>query len=99
MLFVHDDWRITPKLTLNVGLRWEYEDAITERFNRSFAVVLAYNLRVRLNQNPKQISDLGPHGHPLATVPEQSGYRLKLLRAELILPFAAHITVYQPKDS
>ena len=34
-IFVHDDWRITRKLTLNLGVRWEYEGAPTERYNRS----------------------------------------------------------------
>ena len=34
-LFVHDDWKITPKLTLNIGLRYELETPITERYNRS----------------------------------------------------------------
>ncbi len=33
--FVQDDWRISPRLTLNLGIRWEYEGAIRERFNRT----------------------------------------------------------------
>jgi hypothetical protein len=35
--FVQDDWRISRKLTLNAGLRWELETPVTERFNRSAA--------------------------------------------------------------
>lgn len=34
-LFIHDDWRVSRKLSLNVGVRWEYEGPTTERFNRS----------------------------------------------------------------
>ncbi len=32
--FVQDDWRLTPKLTLNMGFRYELEMGLTERFNR-----------------------------------------------------------------
>jgi hypothetical protein len=32
-LYVQDDWRVTPKLTLNLGLRWEFATPIWERDN------------------------------------------------------------------
>ena len=33
--FVQDDWKIAPQLTLNMGLRYEFETPLHERFNRS----------------------------------------------------------------
>ncbi len=33
--FVQDDWRFNNKLTLNLGLRWEFETPLTERQNKS----------------------------------------------------------------
>ena len=33
--FAQDDWKITPKLTMNLGLRYEFETPLHERFNRS----------------------------------------------------------------
>ena len=34
-MFAQDDWRVSRTLTLNLGLRWELETPLTERFNRS----------------------------------------------------------------
>ncbi len=35
-LYFQDDYRILPKLTLSLGLRWEIETPFTERFDRMF---------------------------------------------------------------
>jgi hypothetical protein len=36
-LFFHDDFKVTPKLTINAGIRYELESPLTERFDRLVA--------------------------------------------------------------
>jgi hypothetical protein len=33
--FIQDDWKITRRLNINIGLRYEFQTAVTERYNRS----------------------------------------------------------------
>jgi len=52
--FGQDDWRVTPHLTLNLGLRWEYNTPVTEKYNHmsTFDPTVSGDIRVATAQQP-----------------------------------------------
>lgn len=70
--FVHDDFRVTPKLTINLGLRFEYESGIREVNNK---LIVGFDPRAKnpLESNvnglavPGQVLYAGVGGNPTQT--------------------------------
>jgi len=65
--YVQDDWRISGKLTINIGGRWDYDSPLSERYNRENAGFDA------TNPSPLQVPGLQLKGGLLFT---SSGNRL-----------------------
>ena len=49
--YVNDDWKITPKLTVNLGIRYEYETPPFERHNLQSNFVVGPNKLIFANNN------------------------------------------------
>ena len=64
-LFAHDDWRVRKSLTLNLGMRWEIEQPLTEAKNRyvsgfDFATALPIAATVQANYARSPIAEISP---------------------------------------
>jgi hypothetical protein len=51
-LFIQDEWKATSRLTLTIGLRYEYNSPITDPFGRTFSFIPGEQSKVFVNAPP-----------------------------------------------
>ncbi|MFN7938631.1 MAG: TonB-dependent receptor [Bryobacteraceae bacterium] len=71
-LFVQDDWRVSDRLRLSLGVRYEHEGGITERFNRAIAAPFIYDLKL-------PITDLVQAAYARSPIPQLPASQFSVL--------------------
>ena len=75
-MFVHDDWRVGEKLTLNLGVRYDLEMGMTEAENRNMRG-FDFTHRIRFRRRPRR-SCAAPAGVPLTPRSSRSSAEYQL---------------------
>ncbi|MBI4873025.1 MAG: TonB-dependent receptor [Acidobacteria bacterium] len=70
-LYFHDDLKLTSRLTMNIGLRWEFESPVTERYNRFAA---AFD-----NTTPNPIEAQAKANYARSPIPELAAANFRVL--------------------
>jgi len=67
-VYMTDDWRISTKLSLNMGLRWDYTAPITELYNRIVNLDIASGFTTIAQVLPGQTGKLSGTSYPASLV-------------------------------
>ena len=86
--YLTDDWRIGPSLTLNLGVRWEYESPMTERHGRLVNLDLAPDFSAARPVLPAASSGgVTGDAYPASLIrPDRSGIQPRLAAAWRPIP-------------
>lgn len=71
-LFFQDDFRVNNKLRLSLGVRYEHEGGITERYNRAIAAPFIYDLKL-------PITDAVQAAYAANPIPEMPASQFRVL--------------------
>ncbi len=71
-LYLQDDWRVSGRLRLNFGLRYEREGGITERFNRGLSGEFLFDAKL-------PFTDLAQAAYAQSPLPEMPASQFKVL--------------------
>ena len=73
-LYVNDQWRLTPRLSLSLGVRWDYQAPTTELYGRLATIDLPANFEIYCTLFAQYCpSASGASGLPLSVVAGQTG--------------------------
>jgi hypothetical protein len=67
-VYVQDDWRLKSGLSLNLGLRWDYQTPVQELYNRMVNLDIAPGFKAVAAVQPGQIGPLTGNLQPAALV-------------------------------
>jgi hypothetical protein len=104
--FISDDWRVTPALTLNVGVRWEFEPPMRELDGRLSNLDLTPDFAAGAVVTPSDpVGPLTGHTYPAALLePDYSGIEPRIgvawrPRAKSPLVVRGSYGVYRNRDT
>jgi hypothetical protein len=91
-VYMTDDWRISTKLSLNIGARWDYTPPMTELYNRIVNLDIAPGFTAIAPVLPGQTGTLTGTSYPLSLInPDKRNFSPRIGFAWR--PFPKHSTV------